>query len=106
MPWLILALAIVSEVTGTTMMKMSYGFSKAGPTVATFIFYGFSFWALSRTLKTLDVGLVYAIWSSLGTTLVAIVGWRLFGEHFSALKLGSMGLIILGVIGLNLGGGH
>ena len=106
MPWMMLTVAILSEVTGTTMMKLSDGFTKTWPTVGVIVFYGISFWLLSQTVRRLDVAVVYAIWSSVGTALVALVSWRLFGEPMTTLKVASMGLIIAGVVGLNLGGSH
>lgn len=103
---LLLALAILSEVAGTTFLKLSQGFSKLIPSVAVVIFYGLSFVLLSLTLKRLQVGVVYAIWSAVGTALIATIGVIWFKEPLTAIKIGSIALIILGVIGLNLGGVH
>ncbi|RME87727.1 MAG: QacE family quaternary ammonium compound efflux SMR transporter [Anaerolineae bacterium] len=102
MSWLYLFLAIFSEVAGTISMKLSQGFSKLLPSVLMFILYGVSLAFTNLALKYLDVSLVYAIWSGLGTALVTIIGIVWFREPVTALKLISIGLIILGVTGLNL----
>jgi small multidrug resistance pump len=105
MSWLYLILAIVLEVSGTTCMKLSYGFTKLLPSILMFILYGFSLGALTLALKKIDVGMAYAVWSGLGTALIATVGILWFKEAISAVKIISLGLIIIGVIGLHLGGG-
>ena len=101
---LLLALAILSEGAGTTSLKLSQGFTKLIPSIAVVIFYGLSFVLLSLTLKRMQVGVVYAIWSAVGTALIATIGVIWFKEPLTAIKIGSIALIILGVIGLNLGG--
>ena len=102
-----LALAIGLEVCGTTCMKLSDGFSKPIYTGLVALFYLLCFWALSVALRTLPVGVVYAIWSGVGTVLVAIVGLVVFREPMSALKAASIGLIVAGVAGLQYSlGGH
>lgn len=105
MSWLYLILAIVLEVSGTTCMKLSYGFTKLLPSILMFILYGFSLGALTLALKKIDVGMAYAVWSGLGTALIATVGILCFKEAISAIKIISLGLIIIGVIGLHLSGG-
>ena len=99
---LMLAVAILLEVCGTTCMKLSDGFTKPLYTALVALFYVFCFIALSVSLKTMPVGVVYAIWSGVGTVLVAIVGLFLFHEPMTALKAFSIGLIVAGVAGLNL----
>ncbi|HEY3490423.1 MAG TPA: multidrug efflux SMR transporter [Candidatus Deferrimicrobiaceae bacterium] len=99
---LLLALAILLEVSGTTCMKLSVGFTRPLPTVLVLLFYVGSFTALSITLKTLPVSVVYAIWSGVGTVLVAAVGMIWFKESLTALKVVSIALIVAGVVGLNL----
>ena len=106
MSWLYLIAAIVLEVLGTTSMKLSEGFTRLAPSVAVFVFYLCSLTALTLALKKLDVSLAYAVWSGLGTAIIAVIGVAYFGEAVSALKIGSLALIILGVVGLNLGGTH
>jgi small multidrug resistance pump len=102
MHYLYLALAIVLEVSGTTCMKMSQGFTRWLPSVLIFVFYGFSFTFLTLVLQKLEVSIVYAIWSGLGTALIAAIGIVYFRESVNALKIVSLGLVILGVVGLNL----
>jgi small multidrug resistance pump len=102
--WLFLIAAIVLEVAGTTFMKLSAGFSRLVPSVLLFIFYIASFAALTLALKRLDVGLVYAVWSGIGTALIAVIGILYFREAVNALKIISLLLIIAGVVGLNLSG--
>ena len=105
MSWLYLILAILLEVSGTTCLKLSQGFTKILPSVLLFILYGFSFTSFSLALRKIDVSVAYAVWSGLGTTLIATVGILWFREPLSALKIISIGLIIIGVIGLRLCGG-
>jgi small multidrug resistance pump len=105
MSWLYLVLAIVLEVSGTTSMKLSQGFTKILPSVLMFLFYGLSLSALTLALKKIDVSVAYAVWSGLGTALIASVGVLWFREPLNALKIISLLLIIMGVIGLNLSGG-
>jgi small multidrug resistance pump len=105
MSWLYLVIAIILEVSGTTSMKLSQGFTKVLPSVLVFLFYGLSLSALTLALKKIDVSLAYAVWSGLGTALIASVGVLWLKEPLDTLKVVSLLLIILGVIGLNLSGG-
>ncbi len=103
--WVWLFLAIIFEVSGTTFLKISYGMSKLVPTLLTIVFYGVSFSCLSISLKTLEVGIAYSIWSGLGTALIAVIGIYYFSESLTLIKVVSIFLIIVGVIGLNLAAG-
>ena len=103
MHWLYLVIAIVLEVIGTTCMKLSEGFTKTLPSVLMFVLYALSFSALTLALKKVQVSIAYAIWSGMGTALIATIGVLWFKEPLTMLKLISLVLIILGVIGLNLG---
>lgn len=105
MSWLYLTLAILLEVCGTTSMKLSQGFTKLGPSILIFVFYCFSFASLTLALKRIDVSVAYAVWSGVGTALIATLGILWFREPLTGLKMVSLGLIIAGVVGLNLGGG-
>jgi small multidrug resistance pump len=105
MSWLYLVLAIVLEVSGTTSMKLSQGFTKLFPTLLMFLLYGLSLSALTLALKRIDVSVAYAVWSGLGTALIATVGVLWLKEPLNTLKVVSLMLIIIGVIGLNLSGG-
>ena len=104
MQWLYLILAIVLEVSGTTSMKLSQGFTRTLPSVLMFLFYGLSLSALTLALKTIDVSVAYAVWSGLGTALIATVGVLWMKEPLNALKVVSLMLIIIGVIGLHVSG--
>jgi small multidrug resistance pump len=107
MHWLYLTAAILMEVSGTTCMKMSEGFSRALPSGLMFVFYGLSFGALTLAMKQLDVSVAYAVWSGLGTALIAFIGVLWFKEPVTAIKVLSLAMIVLGVVGLNwAGGGH
>lgn len=101
--WLYLALAILLEVTGTTSMKLSHGFTRLAPSVLIFVFYGASFVALTFALKKIDVSIAYAVWSGIGTAAIAVIGIAYFREPATVVKLLSILLIIIGVVGLNLG---
>ncbi len=105
MTWVYLGLAILLEVFGTTCMKLSEGFTKTVPSILLFVFYTLSFGMLTLALKKLDVSIAYAVWSGVGTALIASIGVLWFKEPATAMKLVSLGLIILGVVGLNLSGG-
>ena len=102
----LLSLAIVTEVAGTVALRYSDGFTKLAPSAIVVLGYGASFWLLALVLKELSIGTTYAVWSAAGTALIAAVGVFAFGEPATALKLASLGLIIIGVIGLNLAGSH
>jgi len=103
---LILAAAIASEVIGTLALKASDGFTRPVPATIVVVGYGIAFWLLALVLKHLSVGTTYAIWSAVGTAAIALIGIVAYGETANALKLASLGLIVLGVVGLNAAGGH
>lgn len=102
--WLFLAGAIALEIAGTTSMKLSHGFSRPLPSVLLFVFYLGSIVALTLALRKIDVSIAYAIWSGVGTAAIALIGILFFREQVSAVKLVSIALIVLGVIGVNLDG--
>lgn len=99
---LYLMLAILFEVAGTTSMKLSNGFHNLAPSIFIFVFYTFSFSFLTLSLKRLEVSIAYAIWSGLGTLLIALLGVFFFHETMNFIKAISLGLIIIGVLGLRL----
>src|SRR3954465_15350411 len=101
-----LALAIASEVVATLALKSSEGFSRPLPAAIVVVGYGISFFLLAIVLKHLSVGTTYAIWSAVGTAAVALIGIAAYGETANVLKIASLGLIILGVVGLNAAGAH
>ncbi|CCY63058.1 MAG: DMT family transporter [Candidatus Gastranaerophilaceae bacterium] len=101
---LFLLSAIIFEVAGTTMMKLSNGFTVLLPSVALFIFYAISFCCLTMSLRSIDVSMAYAIWSGFGTALIATIGVIFFHEQINPIKIISLAFIIIGVVGLNLSG--
>lgn len=98
--WFYLMLAIFAEVAGTTSMKLSHGFANLKPSIFIFIFYGLSLIFLSKSLKRLEIGFAYAIWSGLGTLLIFFIGILWFQEPITMLKALSVFCIIAGVMGL------
>ncbi len=100
-----LILAILAEVAGTTSIKLSEGFTKLVPSVAIFVFYGLSLGMLNLALKQIDLSFAYAVWSGVGMALIATVGIFLFSEPMGALKIVSLGLIAVGIVGLHLSAG-
>jgi small multidrug resistance pump len=103
--WFLLVAAIMAEVGGTTCLKLSDGFSRLIPSVGVVVLYPISFVFLAAVLKTIDVGVAYAIWSGLGTAIVVTIGIIFFGEALSAARLVSVAFIIVGIVGLQLTGG-
>lgn len=98
--WIYLTLAIFTEVAGTTSMKLSAGFTQLEPSVFIFIFYAASLRFLTLSLKRLEIGFAYAIWSGLGTLLIFLIGVFFFREPITTLKAISLACIIVGVMGL------
>jgi small multidrug resistance pump len=90
----------VTEVLATTSMKLSMGFTELKPSLMIFLFYGLSFAFLSLSLKRLEIGFAYAIWSALGTLFIFFIGIGYFHEPFTFLKTLSIVCIIVGVLGL------
>ena len=101
-PWLILSLAILLEVCGTICLKLSHGFSRLFPSIGVVCFYLGSFAVIAQSLKTLEVGIVYAIWAGVGTALIAVVGILAFGESVTAFKILGLLMIIGGTFLLRM----
>ncbi|KOU01636.1 ligand-binding protein SH3 [Streptomyces sp. NRRL F-5755] len=106
MVYVTLAGAILSEILATTAMKYSDGFSRLWPSLGTALGYVVAFVLLAKTLKTMDVGTAYAIWSGAGTAVVAAIGMVFLGEAATAARIIGVLLVIAGVVVLNLGGAH
>jgi small multidrug resistance pump len=100
--WMFLVIAIVAEVIGTSFLKASAGFTKPLPSVMVVLGYGAAFYFLSQTLGTIPVGVAYAVWSGVGVTLIASIGWLFLGQKLDAGAIAGMGLIVAGVVVLNL----
>jgi len=96
--------AIVLEVSGTTSMKLSEGFTRFWPSIFIFVFYALSFTALTACVKQMEISIAYAVWSGLGTFLIAIIGAAYFKEPMPLIKILSLFLIVVGVLGVNLSG--
>ena len=106
MSWVYLILAIITDVIGTAAMKESHGFTKIVPSIVMLAFYGLAFAFLTLAVKKIDVSTGYAIWAGMVTALVATVGILYFKEPATAIKIASIALIVLGVIGLTLAERH
>lgn len=100
--WLILLLAIVCEVIGTSALKAADGFSRFWPSVAVVAGYGLAFYCLSLVLRSVPVGVAYAVWSGVGTALIAVVGWLFMGQRMDIAAIAGISLIVLGVVILNV----
>ncbi|KIN72418.1 DMT family transporter [Sulfitobacter guttiformis] len=100
--YFILALAVVFETIGTTALKASEQFSRLGPSVIVVLAYGVSFYLLSITLKTIPVGVVYALWSGLGIISIATIGWLVFGQTLDLAAIVGMAMIIGGIAVIHL----
>lgn len=102
MNWIVLFFAIVFEVSGTLTLKFTDGMTRLWPTVAMFAFYLCSLFGLSVAVEKIPVGVAYAVWSGIGTLLVAVVGAIWFREQVTLLRSASALLVIAGVAGLYL----
>jgi small multidrug resistance pump len=99
--WLFLSGAILFEVAGTTCMKLSKGFTVLTPSVLMFAFYACAFGLNTVATKTIELSVAYAIWSGVGTALTAAIGIFYFKEPAGTLKMLSLTLIVVGVMGLH-----
>lgn len=100
--WIFLAIAIVSEVIGTSALKASDGFSRLWPSVLVVLGYAVAFYCLSLTLRTIPVGVAYAVWSGLGVVLITLVAWLFLDQKLDLPALIGMALIVAGVLVMNL----
>lgn len=100
--YLFLALAIVFELFGTSMLKASEGFTKVLPSAGVIIGFSIAFYSLSLSLQQIPLGIAYAIWSGVGTAATAFIGFLVWKEKLSMTTVLGIMLIIAGVIVLNL----
>lgn len=100
--WICLAVAIVSETVATTALKASAGFTRPLPVVLVVAGYGLAFYFLSLTLRTIPLGVAYAVWSGVGIVLITAAGWLLYGQKLDAAALAGIALILAGVLVMNL----
>jgi small multidrug resistance pump len=101
-PWLFLSIAIISEVVATSALKSSNGFSQFWPSLVVVAGYAAAFFFLSLTLRTIPVGVAYAIWSGAGIVLITVIGWLVLGQALDAPAIVGLALIIVGVVILNV----
>lgn len=100
--WICLAVAILSETVATTALKASAGFTRPLPAVLVVAGYGLAFYFLSLTLRTIPLGVAYAVWSGVGIVLITAAGWLLYGQKLDAAALAGIALIVAGVLVMNL----
>lgn len=100
--YLFLAGAIVFEVFGSTMLKLSHGFTKFAPIIGVVLGYTVAFYMLSKALQALPLGLSYATWSGVGTVLTVIIGVFLFNEKVNRQGVLGIAILIVGIVMLNL----
>ncbi|MCE1227264.1 MAG: SMR family transporter [Geobacteraceae bacterium] len=100
--WIYLTVAIISEVAATSALKSAEGFTKLWPSCIVVAGYAAAFYCLSLTLKTIPVGMAYAIWSGAGTALVALVAWLYMGQKLDVPAIIGILLIVSGVLVLNI----
>jgi small multidrug resistance pump len=102
MTYLYLAIAIIAEVTATSALKASEEFTRLVPSLIVIIGYGVAFYFMTLVLRTIPIGITYAIWSGLGIVLVAVVGVVLYKQSLDVPAIIGMSLIIAGVLVINL----
>lgn len=102
MSYVYLAVAIVAEVIGTAALKAADGFTRPWPSLVVVVGYGVAFYCLSLALRTIPVGIAYAIWSGLGVVLITLIGWWLYDQRLDTPALVGMGLIVAGVVVVQL----
>lgn len=102
MNWLYLTVAIVCEVIATSALKSSEGFTRLLPSGVVLVGYGAALYFLSLTLRSIPVGVAYAVWSGVGVVLITLVGWLVFKQELDAPAFIGIGLIASGVVVLNV----
>ncbi len=100
--WIALIIAIATETIGTSALNASQQFTRPWPSALTVIAYAASFWFMAVALKTMPVGIVYAIWSGLGIVFIAAIGYVLFGQRLDAPAIAGLGLILAGILVIQL----
>jgi small multidrug resistance pump len=102
MHYLYLAVAILSEVVATSLLKASGEFTRLWPSIGVVLGYGTAFYFMTLTLRVIPVGIAYAIWSGVGIVLVTAAAWVFYGQKLDAPALAGSGLIVAGVLVINL----
>jgi len=99
--WLYLGTAIVAKVIATSVLKAAEGFTRLIPSLVVLAGYATAFYFLSLTLRTLPLGIAYAIWSAIGIALVSVIGWLFYRQSLDAPAIIGIGLIVAGVVVIN-----
>ncbi|MFC4174081.1 DMT family transporter [Microvirga sp. GCM10011540] len=102
MNYVYLFAAIICEVIATSALKAAEGFTRLGPSVIVILGYGLAFYCLSLTLRTIPVGIAYALWSGIGIVLIALAGWVFYRQPLDGPAILGMALIVTGVLVINL----
>ena len=100
--WLFLGIAIVSEVVGTSMLKSSEGFTKLWPSLIVMVGYGAAFFFLSLSLRTIPIGVAYAIWSGIGIVTITAIAWVFLDQRLDTPAIFGILLIVAGVVTMNM----
>ena len=100
--WLLLSIAIIAEVFGTSFLKASEGFTRFWPSIAVILGYSVAFYFLALSLKVIPVGIAYAIWAGIGVVLIALTGWIVFGQKLDTAAIIGISMILVGVVVLNV----
>ncbi|MCW4456387.1 SMR family transporter [Flavobacterium sp. MXW15] len=100
--WWYLAIAVIAEVVGTSFLKSAAGFTRLWPSLAVAVCYALAFYCLSLALRTLPVGIAYAVWAGAGIVLIALIGLLAFGQRLDLPALAGIGLIVAGGVVINL----
>ena len=102
MPWFLLMVAIVAEVIATSTLKSTEGFTRLWPSVWVVVCYEIAFICMSLSMKKIPIGVVYAVWSGVGVSLVTLVAWLFLGQAVDAAGVAGLALIIGGVVVINV----
>ena len=105
MPWLYLIIAITGEIVGTTALKASDGFTRLVPSLLAITGYGVGFYFLAHVLRTIPLGITYAIWSGVGVAAIAMIGWLVHGKGLDLPAILGIALIVAGVLMLTIWSG-
>lgn len=100
--YLYLFAAVIAETIGTSALQASQQFTRLWPSLLVIMAYGLAFYLLSLTLRTLPVGVMYAMWSGLGIMLIALIGWLVFGQRLDWPAIIGMCLILSGILVIHL----
>lgn len=100
--WVFLMIAVIAEVVATSALKATQGFTQWKPSLLVVVGYSVAFFFLALSLKHIPVGIAYAVWAGLGVVLIGLIGWWFYGQVLDFWAIVGMGLILLGVLVINL----